>query len=139
MRSSTRAALRLARLYKGILDGRARAVFNGRIFVHKGAQKTDAKQTNRNLLLSKEALVNTTRTRDLRRRRQVHPCSTSASSTPRRSSTCARAHRLEAAKSLLTYAFASDIVERIKLQPLREELEALSSRGCDGDVVRDAV
>ena len=42
-----------------ILNERARAVFNGRIFVHPHAQKTDAKQTNRNLLLSPEALVNT--------------------------------------------------------------------------------
>jgi len=46
-------------LYKGILDGRARAVFNGKIFVRAGAQKTDAKQSNKNLLLSPDATVNT--------------------------------------------------------------------------------
>jgi Fe-S cluster assembly protein SufD len=45
-------------LYKGILDGKARAVFNGRIIVREDAQKTDAKQTNRALLLSDEAMVN---------------------------------------------------------------------------------
>jgi Fe-S cluster assembly protein SufD len=45
-------------LYKGILDGRARAVFNGRIIVREDAQKTDAKQTNRALLLSDEAQIN---------------------------------------------------------------------------------
>ena len=45
-------------LYKGILDGRARAVFNGRIIVRADAQKTDAKQTNRALLLSDEAQIN---------------------------------------------------------------------------------
>ena len=45
-------------LYKGILDGKARAVFNGRIIVREDAQKTDAKQTNRALLLSDEAQVN---------------------------------------------------------------------------------
>ena len=45
-------------LYKGILEGKSRGVFTGRIFVHEGAQKTDAKQTNRNLLLSPEALCN---------------------------------------------------------------------------------
>jgi len=38
--------------YNGILDGRSHGVFHGRIIVHKDAQKTDAKQTNRNLLLS---------------------------------------------------------------------------------------
>lgn len=45
-------------LYKGILDGRARAVFNGRIIVRLDAQKTDSKQTNRALLLSDEAQIN---------------------------------------------------------------------------------
>ena len=39
-------------LYKGILDGKANAVFNGRIIVRKDAQKTDSKQTNKNLVLS---------------------------------------------------------------------------------------
>ena len=46
-------------LYKGILDGRANAVFNGKILVRKDAQKTDAKQTNKNLLLSEDAIINT--------------------------------------------------------------------------------
>src|SRR6266567_7453594 len=46
-------------LYKGILDGKSRAVFNGKVFVRPGAQKTDAKQTNKNLLLSNEARIDT--------------------------------------------------------------------------------
>src|SRR5262249_27657709 len=45
--------------YNGILDEQARGVFHGRIIVHQGAQKTDAKQTNRNLLLSDEAQIDT--------------------------------------------------------------------------------
>lgn len=45
--------------YNGILDGRSRGVFHGRIIVHKDAQKTNAKQTNRNLLLSDEAQIDT--------------------------------------------------------------------------------
>jgi Fe-S cluster assembly protein SufD len=45
--------------YNGILDDRARGVFHGRIIVHKDAQKTDAKQTNRNLLLSDDAQIDT--------------------------------------------------------------------------------
>src|SRR5437867_6414172 len=44
-------------LYRGILDGRSRGVFNGNIYVRKDAQKTVARQTNKNLLLSKEAFV----------------------------------------------------------------------------------
>ncbi len=46
-------------LYKGILDGNGRAVFNGKVFVREGAQKTDAMQTNKNLLLSAQARVDT--------------------------------------------------------------------------------
>ncbi len=45
--------------YNGILDGHAHGVFHGRIVVHKAAQKTDAKQTNRNLLLSDDAQIDT--------------------------------------------------------------------------------
>jgi Fe-S cluster assembly protein SufD len=45
--------------YNGILDGAAHGVFHGRIVVHKNAQKTDAKQTNRNLLLSDDAQIDT--------------------------------------------------------------------------------
>ncbi|HEX9918612.1 MAG TPA: SufD family Fe-S cluster assembly protein, partial [Pyrinomonadaceae bacterium] len=43
--------------YKGILDGKSRAVFNGKVFVHRDAQQTDAQQSNKNLLLSNEARV----------------------------------------------------------------------------------
>ena len=46
-------------LYKGILDGKAHGVFNGKIFVRQDAQKTDAKQTNKTLLLSDDATINT--------------------------------------------------------------------------------
>ena len=60
-------------LYKGILDGKARAVFNGRIIVREDAQKTDAKQTNRALLLSDEAHDQLeSAARDLCRRCEVH-------------------------------------------------------------------
>lgn len=45
--------------YNGVLDGRSRGVFHGRIIVHEGAEKTDAKQTNRNLLLSDAAQIDT--------------------------------------------------------------------------------
>ena len=47
------------RLYKGILEGHSSAVFNGKILVRKDAQKTDAKQTNKNLVLSEDAVINT--------------------------------------------------------------------------------
>src|SRR5262245_64335878 len=47
------------RLNKGILSGRARGVFNGKILVHKYAQKSYARQTNKNLVLSENAVINT--------------------------------------------------------------------------------
>ena len=60
-------------LYKGILDGKARGVFNGKIIVRQDAQKTDAKQTNKALLLSDDAHdQHQAAARDLRRRREVH-------------------------------------------------------------------
>ena len=60
-------------LYKGILDGRSHGVFNGKVFVQPEAQKTDAKQTNNNLLLSRRrAGRHQAAARDLRRRREVH-------------------------------------------------------------------
>ena len=60
-------------LYKGILAGKARAVFNGKIIVRQDAQKTDAKQTNQTLLLSDDAHdQHQAAARDLRRRREVH-------------------------------------------------------------------
>ena len=46
-------------VYKGILDGAAHGVFNGKVYVHPEAQKTDGKQTNNNLLLSADAQVDT--------------------------------------------------------------------------------
>ncbi len=129
-------------LYKGILEGRSRAVFNGLIHVHKDAQKTDAKQTNRNLLLSKDALVNS------------HPqleifaddvkC-THGSTTGHLDDVAvfylrSRGIGEEAARSLLTYAFAADIVERIKVDSVRRELEEfLFRRLPKGEVVRQAV
>jgi Fe-S cluster assembly protein SufD len=129
-------------LYKGILDGHARAVFNGRIFVHKGAQKTDAKQTNRNLLLSKDALVNTNPQLEIFADdvKCTHGSTVGQLDAEAVFYLRSRGIGMEAAKSLLTYAFASDLVERFKLQPLREELEAyLFSWLPMGDVVRDAV
>ena len=60
-------------LYKGVLGGRSRGVFRGRVIVRPGAQKTDAKQINHNLLVSDEPAGHQAAARDLRRRRQVHP------------------------------------------------------------------
>ena len=128
-------------LYKGILNESARAVFNGRIYVHPHAQKTDAKQTNRNLLLSKEALVNTNPQLEIFADdvRCTHGSTVGQLDDDAIFYLRSRGIGEVAARSLLTYAFASDIVERIRVEPVRQELrEFLLDWIPHGEVVRDA-
>ena len=129
-------------LFKGILEGHARAVFNGRIYVHKGAQKTDAKQTNRNLLLSKNAVANSNPQLEIFADdvRCTHGSTVGQLDDLGVFYLRSRGIGEEAARSLLTYAFAADIVERIKVPAVRQELEEfLFRRLPKGDVVRQAV
>lgn len=129
-------------LYKGILEGKARGVFTGRIFVHEGAQKTDAKQTNRNLLLSKDALCNSQPQLEIFADdvRCTHGSTVGQLDDLAIFYLRSRGIGEEAARSLLTYAFASDIVGRIKIDPVRQDLEEfLFRRLPKGDIVRQAV
>jgi Fe-S cluster assembly protein SufD len=129
-------------LYKGVLDGRARAVFDGLIHVHRGAQKTDAKQTNRNLLLSRDALVNTNPqllifADDVK---CTHGSTVGELDQDAVFYLRSRGIGVEAATSLLTYAFAHDVVERIRVESLRQDLESfLFAWLPKGDVVAQAV
>jgi Fe-S cluster assembly protein SufD len=129
-------------LYKGILDGRARSVFNGLIHVHPGAQKTDAKQSNRNLLLSREAVANSNPQLEIYADdvKCTHGSTVGQLDDDAVFYLRSRGIGAEAARSLLTYAFASDIVERIKVEPVRKDLEEfLFARLPQGEVVRQAV
>ena len=128
-------------LYKGILDGHARAVFNGRIFVHDGAQKTDAKQTNRNLLLSDNALVHSNPQLEIFADdvRCTHGSTIGQLEPDALFYLRSRGLPLDAARSLLVYAFASELVERIECEPVRADLERLLfERLPGGDAVRAA-
>ncbi len=114
-------------LYKGVLDGKASAVFNGLIHVHPGAQKTNAKQSNRNLLLSREALANSNP--QLRIYADDVKC-THGSTVGQLDDDAifylrSRGLGRDEARSLLTRAFAGEIVERVKPAALRAQLEAL--------------
>jgi Fe-S cluster assembly protein SufD len=112
-------------LYKGILSGKGRAVFNGKIFVHKAAQKTDARQSNKNLLLSEDAVVNT------KPQLEIHADDVKCS----HGSTIGQLDRdalfylrsrgldLASAQRLLSYAFANDVVTRLKIAPMRARLD----------------
>ena len=114
-------------VYKGVLEGRSRAVFNGKVFVKPEAQKTDAKQTNRNLLLSDAARVNTKPQLEIFA--DDVKC-THGATVGRLDETAlfyARSRGVPAAEALrlLTYAFAAEVISEVTLTPVREELEHL--------------
>lgn len=112
-------------LYKGILDGRSRGVFHGRILVHKNAQKTDSKQTNNNLLLSDETLINTKPQLEIYADdvKCTHGATIGQLDKDALFYLRSRGIAEKAARSLLIYAFASDMIERIKVAPLRWQLD----------------
>ncbi len=129
-------------LYKGILEEQARATFNGRIRVHLDAQKTDAKQSNRNLLLSKEALVHSNPQLEIFADdvRCTHGSTTGHLDDEAVFYLRSRGIGEGAAKSLLTYAFAAEVLKEIRLKSVRQDLEEfLFTRLPKGDVVRQAV
>jgi Fe-S cluster assembly protein SufD len=129
-------------LFKGILQGRSRAVFNGLIHVHPGAQQTDAEQENKNLLLSDQALVHSNPQLEIFADdvKCTHGSTIGQLDDDAVFYLRSRGIGAEAAQSLLTYAFASDIVTRIKVPELRQELEDyLIHRLPQGEVVRQAL
>jgi Fe-S cluster assembly protein SufD len=112
-------------LYKGILDGKAGAVFNGRILVRKDAQKTDSKQTNKNLVLSDDATIDTKPELQIFADdvRCTHGATIGQLDAESLFYLQSRGIGRSDARRLLTYAFAQDIVDRIKVQSLRDSLE----------------
>jgi Fe-S cluster assembly protein SufD len=112
-------------LYKGILDGKAHGVFNGKIYVHQDAQKTDAKQTNQTLLLSQDAVINTKPQLEIYADdvKCTHGATVGQLDTEAIFYLRSRGIGLEEARNLLTYAFANDIISRVKVEPLRAQLE----------------
>ncbi|NWG13925.1 MAG: Fe-S cluster assembly protein SufD [Acidobacteria bacterium] len=112
-------------LYKGILDDRSSAVFNGRIIVRKDAQKSNAKQTNRNLLLSEEAVVNAKPQLEIFADdvKCTHGATIGHLDEEELFYTRSRGIGLEAARTLLTYAFASDILNSLKFKPIQCQID----------------
>ncbi len=113
-------------VYKGILDDRSRGIFNGKIFVREDAQKTDAKQTNRTLLLSEDAQINTKPQLEIFADdvKCTHGATVGQLNAEQLFYLRTRGVPLEDARALLVYAFASDIVSRIKVEPVRDALDA---------------
>ncbi|MDA2925897.1 Fe-S cluster assembly protein SufD [Acidobacteria bacterium AH-259-G07] len=129
-------------IYKGILDEKATAVFHGRIVVQPGAQKTDSKQTNNNLLLSDEALINTKPQLEIYANdvKCTHGATIGQLDQDALFYLCSRGIDKATARSLLIYAFASEVVNRIKVESVRVELDKyLFSWLPKGHLVKEAV
>jgi Fe-S cluster assembly protein SufD len=113
--------------FNGILDDKSKGVFHGRIYVHPIAQKTDAKQTNKNLLLSDDA------TADTKPQLEIYAddvkCTHGATVGQLNSESIfylrARGIPEATARRMLIHAFAGEIVERVRCAPVREELDKL--------------
>jgi Fe-S cluster assembly protein SufD len=111
--------------YNGILDQHARGVFHGRIVVHKDAQKTDAKQTNRNLLLSDDARMDTKPQLEIRADDVKCTHGATIGRIEDEPLFYLRSRGLDevSARNLLLFAFAAECLDRMKEQPARDFVE----------------
>ncbi len=109
-------------LYKGILDQSARGIFDGRIIVRPDAQKTNSRQTNHNLLLSETAIVDSKPTLEIHNDDVKCNHGSTIGQLDEEALFYLRSRGIgEAeARGLLIYAFASEIVDRVKAEPVRE-------------------
>jgi len=113
--------------FNGILDDRSRGVFHGRIYVHPAAQKTDAKQTNKNLLLSDDA------TADTKPQLEIYAddvkCTHGATVGQLNEESIfylrSRGIPENTARRMLIHAFAGEIIERVNCGPVREQLDKI--------------
>jgi len=113
--------------FNGILDDNSKGVFHGRIYVHPAAQKTDAKQTNKNLLLSDNA------TADTKPQLEIYAddvkCTHGATVGQLNPESIfylrTRGMSLETARRMLIHAFAGEIIERIQCEPARGIIDRL--------------
>jgi Fe-S cluster assembly protein SufD len=112
-------------LYKGILAGRSKAVFNGRIIVRIDAQKTNAKQTNRALLLSDEATINSNPQLEIFADdvKCTHGAAVGQLDEEAMFYLQARGLTRPEARDMMLHAFAGEVLEGIKVPALREQIE----------------
>jgi Fe-S cluster assembly protein SufD len=123
-------------LYKGILDGKARAVFNGRIIVRLDAQKTDAKQTNRALLLSDDATINSNPQLEIFADdvKCTHGAAVGQLDDEALFYLRARGLTEQAARDMLIHAYAGEVLGRISVPGLRQQLERELFRQLERDL-----
>lgn len=117
--------------YKGILDGKSRAVFNGKVFVHEQARGTDAYQSNKNLLLSNDARVDTKPQLEIFNDdvKCAHGATVGQLEDEELFYLLSRGLNEDLARNLLTYGFAEEVIEKIKVPSIKKALdEAVLSR-----------
>ena len=114
-------------LYKGVLDDASRAVFNGRIIVRPDAQKTDSEQSNKNLLLSKEALVNSNPQLEIHADdvKCAHGATIGQLSPEAMFYLRSRGIGEARARHILTQGFINDVNQKLKISALRQELQRI--------------
>jgi Fe-S cluster assembly protein SufD len=114
-------------LYKHVLAGKSGAIFKGKILVRQAAQKTDSKQSSKALLLSDDATINSQPALEIYADdvKCTHGSTTGPVDDDQVFYLRTRGVGMEAARHLLTYAFAADITRRMKVVPVRERLESL--------------
>lgn len=112
-------------IYKGILAGKSKAVFNGRIIVQLDAQKTDAKQTNRALLLSDDATINSNPQLEIFADdvKCTHGAAVGQLDEEALFYLQARGLNREEAREMLLHAFAGEVIQGLKIPALREQIE----------------
>lgn len=117
-------------LYKGIMDENSTGVFNGRIFVRQDAQKTNAFQSNKNILLSDDATINTKPQLEIYANDVKCSHGTSTGKIDEESLFYLRSRGIgeSSARKLLMYAFAEEVVSTIKIKELRDYVEALIAK-----------
>jgi Fe-S cluster assembly protein SufD len=115
-------------LYKGVLDGSSHAVFNGKVYVHAIAQKTDGKQSNHTLLLSPDARIDTKPQLEIFADdvKCTHGATVGRMDEAGLFYMKSRGVPAETARRLLTYAFAADVLETIEDATVKEALERLT-------------
>lgn len=113
--------------FNGILDDKSKGVFHGRIYVHPIAQKTDAKQTNKNLLLSDDASADTKPQLEIYADDVKCTHGATIGQLNKESIFYLRARGIgeDMARQMLIHAFAGEIIERIRCEPAREVLDKL--------------
>lgn len=123
--------------YKGIMDGNSTGVFNGKIFVRQDAQKTNAYQSNKNVLMSDNASVNTKPQLEIFADdvKCSHGCTIGQLDEDALFYLRARGIGEKKAKALLLHAFAADILEQVKIEVLKNYLEKKIDERLDIEVL----